>query len=76
LLRVWVIDHPSPSNQYQLRLRVARLSQAIAGTPEQCIQQLSKYVDDGIHYFFLLFPDPIPGESLELFASEVMSYFA
>ena len=52
------------------------LSGAIAGGPEQCIQKLSKYVDDGIHYFFLLFPDPIPDESLELFASEVMSHFA
>jgi len=52
------------------------LSGAIAGSPEQCIQKLSKYVDDGIHYFFLLFPGPISGESLELFASEVMAYFA
>ena len=52
------------------------LSGAIAGTPEQCVQQLSRYVDDGIHYFFLLFPDPISNESLDLFANEVMSHFA
>ena len=52
------------------------LSRAIAGTPEQCIQQLSRYVDGGIPYFFLLFPDPIASESLELFASEVMPHFA
>ena len=51
------------------------LSGAIAGTPEQCVQQLSKYVDDGIHYFFLLFPDPISNENLDLFASEVMPHF-
>jgi alkanesulfonate monooxygenase SsuD/methylene tetrahydromethanopterin reductase-like flavin-dependent oxidoreductase (luciferase family) len=51
------------------------LSGAISGTPEQCVQQLSKYVDDGIHYFFVLFPDPIPNESLDLFAREVMSQF-
>jgi len=51
------------------------LSGAIAGTPEQCVQQLSRYVDDGIHYFFLLFPDPISNESLDLFASEVMPHF-
>ena len=51
------------------------LSGAIAGTPEQCVQQLSRYVDGGIHYFFVLFPDPIPNESLDLFASEVMSQF-
>ncbi|PKB70674.1 MAG: hypothetical protein BZY87_09100 [SAR202 cluster bacterium Io17-Chloro-G6] len=52
------------------------LSRAIAGTPAQCIQQLSRYVDAGIRYFFLLFPDPISSESLELFASEVMPHFA
>ena len=52
------------------------LSRAIAGAPEQCIQQLSRYVDAGIRYFFLLFPDPISSESLELFASEVMPHFA
>ena len=52
------------------------LSGAIAGTPEQCFQQLSRYVDDGIHYFFLLFPDPISNESLDLFANEVMPHFA
>ena len=51
------------------------LSGAVAGTPEQCVQQLSKYVDDGIRYFFLLFPDPINNENLDLFASEVMPHF-
>ena len=52
------------------------LSGAIAGTPEQCIQQLSRYVDRGIRYFFLLFPNPISSGSLKLFASEGMSHFA
>ena len=50
------------------------LSHSIAGTPEQCVQQLSEYVDDGINYFFLLFPAPIHDEHLELFASEVMPH--
>ena len=50
-------------------------SGAIAGTPEQCIQQLSSYIGEGIHYFFVLFPDPIPDASLDLFAKEVMSHF-
>ena len=51
------------------------LAKAIAGTPEQCAEQIQKYVDNGIDYFFLLFPDPISGESLELFAREVMPHF-
>ena len=50
----------------------ASLSRAIAGTPEQCVEQIKSYADNGITYFFLLFPDPILTESLELFASEVM----
>ena len=54
----------------------ASLSRAIAGTPQQCVEQIQKYVDSGITYFFLLFPDPIPTENLELFAREVMPRFA
>ena len=51
------------------------ISGAIAGTPEQCVQQISKYINDGIQYFFLLFPDPITNENLDLFAKEVMPHF-
>ena len=54
----------------------ASLSRAIAGTPEQCAEQIKRYVDSDITYFFLLFPDPIPTESVELFAREVMPRFA
>ncbi len=53
----------------------ASLARAIAGTPEQCVEQIQQYVDNGIDYFFLLFPDPISSESLELFAREVMPHF-
>jgi alkanesulfonate monooxygenase SsuD/methylene tetrahydromethanopterin reductase-like flavin-dependent oxidoreductase (luciferase family) len=53
----------------------ASLAGAITGTPEQCFQQLKPYVDGGISYFFLVFPDPVPSESLELFAREVMPRF-
>ena len=51
------------------------LKRAIAGTPEECVEQIQAYVDHGISYFFLLFPDPISAESLELFAREVMPHF-
>ena len=51
------------------------LAGAVAGTPEQCAEAIQRYVDSGISYFFLLFPDPIPTESLELFARKVMPYF-
>jgi alkanesulfonate monooxygenase SsuD/methylene tetrahydromethanopterin reductase-like flavin-dependent oxidoreductase (luciferase family) len=53
----------------------ASLAGAIAGTPEQCFEQLRPYVDAGISYFFLIFPDPVMSESLELFAREVMPRF-
>ena len=59
-----------------LRDYEASLAGAIAGTPEQCIEQLKPYVDSGITYFFLLFPDPISTESMRLFAQEVMPHFA
>ena len=51
------------------------LKRAIAGTPEACVEQIQTYVDHGIRYFFLLFPDPISSESLDLFAREVMPHF-
>ena len=54
----------------------ASLSRAIAGTPEQCAARIQEYVDAGITYFFLLFPDPIPTDRLELFAREVMPRFS
>ena len=54
----------------------ASLSRAIAGTPDQCAEQIQRYVDNGITYFFLLFPDPIPTSHMELFASEVLPRFA
>jgi alkanesulfonate monooxygenase SsuD/methylene tetrahydromethanopterin reductase-like flavin-dependent oxidoreductase (luciferase family) len=53
----------------------ASLAKAIAGTPEQCAEQLQRYVDNDIAYFFLLFPDPISPESLGLFAREVVPNF-
>ena len=53
----------------------ASLSRAIAGTPDQCIEQIRRYADSDITYFFLLFPDPISSESLSLFAREVMPHF-
>mgnify|MGYP006176306259 CR=1 FL=1 len=52
------------------------LSNAIAGTPDQCITQIRSYVNHGIGYFFLIFPDPISTNTLELFAGEVMPAFA
>ena len=54
----------------------ASLSRAIAGTPDQCADRIQEYVNAGITYFFLLFPDPIPTDRLELFAREVMPRFS
>ena len=51
------------------------LRRAIAGTPEECVRQIQAYVDSGICYFFLLFPDPISAKILDLFAREVMPHF-
>lgn len=54
----------------------ATLDRAIAGSPERCIEQIQKYVDFGIRYFFLIFPNPTPSDNLELFAAKVMPHFA
>jgi alkanesulfonate monooxygenase SsuD/methylene tetrahydromethanopterin reductase-like flavin-dependent oxidoreductase (luciferase family) len=43
----------------------------ITGTPEQCVEQLRKFVDIGVQKFLLYFPDAIELKSLELFADKV-----
>ena len=53
----------------------ATLGNAIVGAPEQCVEQLRRYADYGIGWFFLLFPEPVSVGDLELFASEVMPRF-
>ena len=53
----------------------ASLGNAIVGTPAQCVEQLRRYTDYGIGWFFLLFPEPVRVGDLELFAGEVMPEF-
>ena len=53
----------------------ASMGNAIVGTPAQCVEQLRRYADYGIGWFFLLFPEPVSVGYLELFASEVMPHF-
>ncbi len=48
------------------------LKNAIVGTPEQCAAQIQAYVGAGVDRFFLIFPDPINTDTLELFAFKVM----
>ena len=50
----------------------ASLGNAVVGTPPQCAAQIRRYVDYGIGWFFLLFPEPIRAAQLELFATDVM----
>ena len=48
---------------------------AIAGTPEECRDQIQSLVDRRLTYFFLLFPEPVQVDALNLFAEKVMPYF-
>lgn len=52
-----------------------RLSNTLSGTPEQIADRVNDYVESGIRYFFVVFPDPAPSETLALFADEVMAKF-
>jgi alkanesulfonate monooxygenase SsuD/methylene tetrahydromethanopterin reductase-like flavin-dependent oxidoreductase (luciferase family) len=52
-----------------------RLDNTLSGTPEQVVERVAEYVEYGIRYFFIVFPDPAPSETLALFAAEVMSRF-
>ncbi|MDE2786792.1 MAG: LLM class flavin-dependent oxidoreductase [Chloroflexota bacterium] len=52
-----------------------RLRNTLSGTPEQICDRLGEYVEFGIRYFFVVFPNPAPSETLALFAGEVMNRF-
>jgi alkanesulfonate monooxygenase SsuD/methylene tetrahydromethanopterin reductase-like flavin-dependent oxidoreductase (luciferase family) len=69
-----VIKQAAAANQSPEAYRES-VRRAIAGTPEQCAEKIESYLSHGIGYFFLLFPDPIATESLELFARTVMPRF-
>ena len=57
------------------RYQTERLRNTLSGTPEQVAERVSEYVDAGIGYFFVVFPNPAPSETLALFADEVMARF-
>lgn len=52
-----------------------RLRNTLSGTPERICDRIAEYVEFGIGYFFVVFPNPAPSETLSLFASEVMARF-
>ncbi len=51
------------------------LANTLSGTPEQVAARISEYVEYGIRYFFIVFPDFVASETLALFAEEVMGRF-
>ena len=53
--------------------RESMLANTLSGTPEQVTERIAEYADYGIRYFFIIFPDFVPSETLELFAAEVMA---
>ena len=55
--------------------RAERLSNTLSGAPEQICERIAEYIEYGIRYFFVVFPDPAPSEMLQIFAGEVMSRF-
>lgn len=57
--------------EYQTR----RLKNTLSGTPDQVADRINEYVESGIRYYFVVFPDPAPSETLALFADEVMAKF-
>ena len=57
------------------RYQAERLRNTLSGAPEQIVDRINEYVESGIRYFFVVFPDPAPSETLALFAHEVMAKF-
>jgi len=51
------------------------LREKIVGTPEQCIEQLKRFVEVGTTYFILYFTNALETRSHELFAKDVIPEF-
>ena len=49
-------------------------SQTVAGTPEQVVDQLGKFKEAGCSYTIGYFSDSVWGDSIDLFAAEVMPH--
>jgi alkanesulfonate monooxygenase SsuD/methylene tetrahydromethanopterin reductase-like flavin-dependent oxidoreductase (luciferase family) len=47
----------------------------IRGTPEECVETLREYVDAGVDYFIMDFPDVTDLETLRLFGERVIRFF-
>jgi alkanesulfonate monooxygenase SsuD/methylene tetrahydromethanopterin reductase-like flavin-dependent oxidoreductase (luciferase family) len=47
----------------------------VAGTPDTILREIKKYVDIGVTYFTIYFPDLPDMISLQLFAKNIMPYF-
>ena len=58
-----------------IQYQVNNLRNTLSGTPEQVCDRISEYLEFGIRYFFVVFPNPAPSETLALFAAEVMRRF-
>ena len=55
--------------------RAGPLQNTLSGAPEQICDRIAEYVAAGIRYFFVVFPNPAPSETLALFADQVMRRF-
>ena len=44
----------------------------IVGTPEECIEKINSFIEIGVNYFILRFPEVIELNCLQLFAEDVI----
>lgn len=51
---------------------IGEFSRRLVGTPEDCIEKINRFIDAGVTYFILHFPDIKNLECLKLFAKEVI----
>ena len=72
-IKKFKLEHPKkevrkiPLEEYE--------SQHIIGTPEQCVEKIRQFMDFGITYFMLVFPDMSDLRVLQLFSDKVMACF-
>jgi alkanesulfonate monooxygenase SsuD/methylene tetrahydromethanopterin reductase-like flavin-dependent oxidoreductase (luciferase family) len=47
----------------------------LVGTPEEIVSRIEEFIDVGVTYIMMRFPDIMKNEPLQLFADKVISVF-
>lgn len=64
-----------PRNEVKMKLWEEYASDRLIGTPEQCVEKISEYIEAGMQYCVLIVPDMYDYTTLSLIGDEILNLF-